>query len=60
MLEISFNSYHMNTANKGTATVAGKTKQNNYVTPEITFLELTLEEGFAQSNTTDDWTPDTW
>jgi hypothetical protein len=35
---------------------------NNYIPPEITVLELTLEKGFAASSdsVTEDWTSTDW
>ncbi len=50
----------MVTKNECPDTIAGKADQINYIAPEVTVLELSLEKGFAGSNGTDDWSPESW
>ena len=44
------------------ATIEGKKHPNNYISPEITILELALEKGFAASSdsSTEDWETANW
>ena len=64
VIEIKSNLLKINTMEKLCNCYAqseNQIKQGKYVPPEITVLEITLEKGFAASDSTvEDLDPDTW
>ncbi|MDD4501271.1 MAG: hypothetical protein WC110_11490 [Bacteroidales bacterium] len=51
----------MNKQDERPRAIEGISDPNSYTAPEITILEVTLEKGFAASDSTvEDLDPDTW